>query len=200
MNVFTLLSFFHFTYSEKSTHVSCTDRELVEASLRGDTESFETLVLRYENRVFRFLLRKHSSADTQDITQETFLQAWTGLKSYDSRWEFSTWLFTIAYRASAGFFRQKRRDVMRDASRDEEVLGRIPQPENGSAEETQISVKNIWDTAREVLPEPQMTAMWLFYVEEKSVREIAHIMGRTEVSVKMLLFRGRKKLQRSVRR
>ena len=188
MKYLTLLSLSHFTHSER------TDRELAEAVLRGETENFESLVRRYENRVFRFLLRKHSSADAQDITQDVFLQAWTGLKRYDSRWEFSTWLFTIAYRASAGFFRRKKRDVTYHATRDEEILRRIPQPE--AVEEHEI---NIWDTAREVLPEPQMTAMWFFYVEEKSVREIAHIMGRTEVGVKTLLFRGRKKLQTLVK-
>lgn len=158
------------------------------------------MVRRHERSIYRFLLRKHFPEDAQDITQETFLQAWKSLKNYDSRWEFSTWLFSIAYRVSAGFFRDKKRDVMRGAGRDAEMLGRIPHPEKDSPEEKagggEFSGKNIWEIAREVLSEQQLAAIWMFYVEEKSVREIAWIMKRTEVGVKMLLFRGRKKLRR----
>lgn len=169
------------------------DRELIAATLEGGREYFEELVRRHEDSLYYYLLRRHLPEDAQDVTQETFLQAWRSLGNYDPQWEFSTWLFSIGYRCSAGFFRRRKRDVTQGASRDEEVLGQVAAPP--VAVEEIASPENIWEIAREVLPEPQMTALWMFYVEEKTVREIALIMRRTEVGVKTLLFRGRKRLK-----
>ncbi len=177
-----------------------TDRELIAATLEGRREDFEEVVRRHEDSLYRYFLRRHLPEDALDVVQDTFLQAWKSLGNYDPQWEFSTWLFTIGYRCSAGFYRRKKRDLMHGASRDGDLLGQVQARERAADENHALpagrAAENIWELAAEVLPEPQMTALWMFYVEDKSVREIARIMQRTEVGVKTLLFRGRRKLKR----
>ncbi|MDO4550834.1 MAG: RNA polymerase sigma factor [Planctomycetia bacterium] len=175
------------------------DHELIEAILQGDSAIFEEIVRRYESSLYYFLLRRHSPEDANDLLQETFLEAWKSLKNYNLQWKFSTWLFAISYHTSAGFFRKKKRDVMVRAHRDGKILDQVAVQEEGyfvELSETKDIMENVWETAHEVLPESQVMALWLFYVEEKSIREISHIMQRSEVGVKILLFRGRKKLRR----
>lgn len=194
----TLISPSWISYKEKMLMIR-TDRELIAATLDGKRECFEEVVRRHEDSLYRFLSRRHSQEDAFDVVQETFLQAWKCLGNYNPQWEFSTWLYSIAYRLSAGVYRQRKRDVLHGASRSAEVLCQVPReelPEAGATLLNGKSPENVWDIAREVLPVPQMSALWMFYVEDKSVREIAQIMRRTEVGVKTLLFRGRKKLQR----
>ena len=54
--------------------------------------------------------------------------------------------------------------------------------------------RRLWDLASDVLSEEQTTALWLFYVEDMSVRGIALVLGRSQASVKIMLFRARRKL------
>ncbi len=55
------------------------------------------------------------------------------------------------------------------------------------------NMDNLWQQARR-LPASQYTALWLRYAEDMSVREVAGVMGKTQVYVKVLLYRGRKRL------
>lgn len=170
------------------------DQELVDQALSGETRSFEELVCRYQTMLHRFFLQRHSQEEAQDLLQETFLRAWQNLARYRKCWAFSTWIFTIAYRQSVSCFRKKRRRFSPLPLTNRENLEQIAAPvsENPLAER---SLENLWNLAKTILPEPQWSALWLFYAEEKSIREIAHILRRTETGIKTLLFRGRQKLR-----
>jgi RNA polymerase sigma-70 factor (ECF subfamily) len=74
------------------------DEVLIKAVLGGDTERFSPLVTRYQTRVLRFILKyEYNIQDAQDLAQETFLQAFRALPSFDHRARFSTWLTGIAF-------------------------------------------------------------------------------------------------------
>ena len=79
---------------------------------------------------------------------------------------------------------------------DSELLESIPsdafQPVRLVAEEE--GRRHLGALAAELLSEPQMTAVWLYYVEDMSVKDIARVQGRSRVAVKTMLFRARKKL------
>jgi RNA polymerase sigma-70 factor (ECF subfamily) len=79
-----------------------TDEQLVEATLEGSDGAFAELVQRYQDRLLRFLLTRSSSrADAEDAIQDTFINAYRYLASFDSRWRFSTWIYRIAIRNAA---------------------------------------------------------------------------------------------------
>jgi len=71
------------------------DEALIKAILGGDTDRFSPLVTRYQTRVMRFILKyEYNTHDAQDLAQETFLQAFRALPSFNHRARFSTWLLT----------------------------------------------------------------------------------------------------------
>lgn len=73
------------------------DLSLIEKINAGDYQAFEALVNRYEGKVYRLAIRMlRNPEDAQDALQETFLQVYRGLKTFEGRSNFSTWLFRLA--------------------------------------------------------------------------------------------------------
>ncbi len=73
------------------------DQALIDKINAGDFQAFEALVNRYESKVYRLAMRmlRHQQ-DAEDALQESFLQVYRGLKSFEGRSNFSTWLFRLA--------------------------------------------------------------------------------------------------------
>jgi len=77
------------------------DEALAARAAAGDDPAFETLVIRYQARMFRLAARMvGSEADAPDVVQEGFLQAYRGLASFRGESKFSTWLYRIATNAA----------------------------------------------------------------------------------------------------
>ncbi len=147
------------------------------------------LVTRYERRLFNFLLRRvPCAADAEDIAQEAFLRAWQSIDRYDPTWEFSTWLYTIARRLAANELAAARRRARYQPATG--VHGQSTDPAQIVADRE--SQTNLWTIAQRVLNPDQQTALWLRYSEQMSVQDIAAILGRTGVSVRVLMFRARR--------
>ena len=72
---------------------------LVSRAQHGSLPCFAELVKRFEGRLFNFLVRRTvTTHDAEDLVQDAFVRAWQRIDQYDPRWQFSTWLFTIANR------------------------------------------------------------------------------------------------------
>ncbi len=166
------------------------DEQLACRAQGGCSASFEELVRRYQVPLLQFLRRRTTAADAEDLVQDTLIRAYENLKRYCPKWRFCTWLFTIARRLNINQQRRRR------PAADSEILESVPsgtlQPVQWVGE--QESRRRLWDRAAEVLNEGQMTAVWLYYVEDLSVKEIAMVEGRSRAAVKTMLFRARKKL------
>jgi len=73
------------------------DQVLVQKAQAGDFRAFQDLVNRYEGKVYRLAMRMlRNQQDAEDALQETFLQVYRGLKNFEGRSSFSTWLFRLA--------------------------------------------------------------------------------------------------------
>lgn len=166
--------------------------ELAQRSQQGCKDSFAELVERYGNRLFQFLHRKTSSVqDAEDLVQDTFVKAYQSIHSYRDSWKFSTWLFTIAKRLSISRYRSRR--YLKPAARLESEVAESP---DVHAQE-QIG-SSLWTMAR-TLTQNQYQALWLKYAEDMSIKEIAAVMGKTQVNVKVLLYRARTNLAKRLR-
>ena len=170
--------------------------ELALAARSGERGAFEALVERFEAPLFRFLLvRTGRAADAEDLTQEAFLRAWQKIESYDPRWRFSTWLFTLAKRMAVSRARARRPEAPEATGTDvlaHAAVDHDPAVHAADAEERE----NLWALAERVLGVEQRSALWLRYVEELPMDEIARVLGRPRVSVRVLLFRARSRLAR----
>jgi RNA polymerase sigma-70 factor, ECF subfamily len=176
--------------SSEPLEMPTSDEELARRAQQGCVDSFEQLLRRFQTPVLHFLRRRGLFADAEDLTQETFLRAYENLHRYSPRWAFSTWLFTIARRTGVNHRRRLRPAT--DASAVESAASSIASPLDAILSEESRS--RLWDRAAQVLTEEQNTALWLHYVEEMPARAIAQVLGRSWASVKVMLFRARKRL------
>lgn len=146
--------------------------ELVCRTQQGCERSFEELVERYSVRLYQFLLhRTQSVQDAEDLVQETFVKAYRNICRYRNSCKFSTWLFTIAKRLASSHFRS-----LSHSQRIVQNKSESPWPGD--------------------LPMGQYQALWLRYAEDMSIKEIAKVLRKSQVGVKVLLYRARIKLGR----
>jgi len=167
------------------------DDETLAARARGGCAvSFEELVRRYQVPLLHFLRERGPEADAEDVLQETFIRAYQNLDKFKAKWRFSTWLFTIARRLNSN----ERRRVRSES--DTAAVDSLPDRHGDPAERAADAEhrERLWAVAAEVLEEEQHTALWLFYVEEMPVKEIAKVLNRFTPSVKTMLHRARRKL------
>ncbi len=172
-------------------------RQLALRSQGRSLPAFTELVTRYERRLFNFVLRRvMCAADAEDVVQEAFLRAWQSIDRYDPTWEFSTWLYTIARRLAANQYAASRRLALRA----EPTINTASAP---SADPAEIAARNeqqgnLWPTAQRILTDDQRTALWLRYGESMSVQDIANVLGKTRVAVRVILFRARRALAEEI--
>ena len=184
---------------------SATDEQLACQAQAGCARSFEELVARFQVPLLHFLRHRGAAGEAEDLVQDTMVRAYENLHRYRPKWKFSTWLFTIARRLNINHHRRQRR-VPRQCANDlcdnEEI--RLESVPSGWSQPQQVAMEaeqreRIWDLAAKVLTADQNTAIWLHYVEGLPVADIAHVLGRSRVSVKAMMFRARKKLLPLVR-
>ena len=161
--------------------------DLARRSQQGCRASFAELVERYGTRLLRFLRRRTNSLhDAEDLVQDTFVRAYTNIDGYRSTYKFSTWLFTIARNLASSRLRRRYRS---------EPVSQARTTEPGPHEQmTQGETRqNLWAAAR-TLSANQYEALWLRYAEDMPIKEIAQVMGKSQVSVKVTLCRARTRL------
>jgi len=167
--------------------------ELIDRALGGSVDAFEQLVLHYQDSLYRFLLvRANSTADAEDVLQETFVAAFKYLPGYRKKYRFSTWLFTIAVRQLG---RQRKRG-MESVDLSDSISCQQAGPEELGIEMEQR--RSLWQIARSCLGEAQFTALWLFYVEDLPLVEIGKVMKRPVSWVKVNLLRARRRMSKEL--
>jgi RNA polymerase sigma-70 factor, ECF subfamily len=184
------------------------DEELIAEVLAGQTDSFSELAGRHRQRVERLCRRFFSDEEmARDIAQESFIRAFTALRSYRAEMPFGGWLRAIVVNLCYDELRRRRRrpeELVGDFSAPEVqwmqlVNGATPEQLVGEAEERRES----YDLAHRLLdtlkPEDRMV-MVLKESEELSVSEIAETLGWSEAKVKIRAFRARQALRKQAER
>lgn len=167
------------------------DEELARLSRDGSFAAFEEIVRRFDQRIYAFVFQScRCDADAREITQETFIRAFRALAQFDFTQSFAPWIFTIARRKCIDHFRARRTPAGSRVLEDAESDANDPASLLQSREEAQ----NLWSLARRVLPEIQHQALWLYYVEEMPMGEIARALGKSQTHVKVILLRARRSL------
>jgi RNA polymerase sigma-70 factor (ECF subfamily) len=166
------------------------DDAIVQLIQAGRAEqAFERLVPAYRRRVIGLaysVLRDRAAAE--DLAQEVFVKLWRALPRYDGRARLSTWIYAITRNAAISTLRARRRSVsLSDPAVLAEVENReaAPDPDPGDAA--------LWRQV-EALPEKQRQAVILYYQDERTVDEVAAMMGMPVNTVKTHLHRARASL------
>lgn len=168
------------------------DREYVRLSQAGDRRAYGELVRRYQERVYRFVLRMVNSHDEAlELTQEAFINAWQALPDWRPDAEFRTWLFRIASNAAMDCLR--RRKVVEFVALEDDYDA----PGAGPGPEAQLQTKQnlaALESALGRLPPEQREIVLLREVEDMSYAEIGATLGINEGTVKSRLARAREAL------
>lgn len=174
---------------------SAAEEELVRQTQAGSFAAFEELVRRFEGRIFAFAAGAcRDAAAAREITQDTFVRAFQAIARCDATRPFGPWLFTIARRQCAD--RRRTPCSLPLEAAPEPVCEENPASELAGRE----ARRDLWALARDRLPAAQFQALWLKYAEDQTVAQIAAVLGKTQVHVKVLLFRARRTLARELSR
>ena len=182
------------------------DRELVRRAQAGDKEAFEELVRRHQHRVFAVaggILRRRE--DVEDVAQQVFVKAYFSLRRFDQRAAFSTWLYKITVNECWDLLRKKKvRPLLYESDLSEEQAGQFSAAErleSGAQDvsdklEAQQQVENLLQG----LDERDRMMLILKEVEGFAIDEIAEILDLNANTVKVRLFRARRRIVNQVRR
>src|SRR5713226_9327601 len=176
------------------------DRELVRRAQREDKEAFEELVRRHQHRVFAVaggILRRRE--DVEDIAQQVFLKAYFALKRFDQRAAFSTWLYKITVNECWDLLRKKKvRPLVYESDLSEEQARQVitsGEKENpGPDISEKLVAREHVERLLEGLDERDRLMLILKEVEGFSIEEIAEVMKLNGNTVKVRLFRARRRV------
>lgn len=178
------------------------DRELVSRILDGERDLFTTLVRRYEKRVVNYVYRiTRRWEESHDLAQEIFMKVYLALDRYDSKFQFSTWLFRIAQNSAIDMIRKKS---LNEVSMTVGGEGEGDEREREIEDEDSISPHRALhnkemaaaiDEAVENLPDDYRELIQLRHFAELSYEEIATMKKLPLGTVKNKLFRARNMLK-----
>ncbi|MCX6833015.1 MAG: sigma-70 family RNA polymerase sigma factor [candidate division Zixibacteria bacterium] len=163
------------------------DLDLMRRVQEGEMVSYNTLVNRYKDRLFNVLYRMLSSEDeANDLLQETFLRVWQHKMSYDFRFAFSTWIYTIALNLARNELRRRKKIKFLDIFDFADKLAAKEEKKDTSA-----NLKTLLEAEMKRLPEKYKTAFLLRDVDNLSYEEIAQVLGVPLGTVKSRVNRAR---------
>ncbi len=176
------------------------DRELVRRAQADDKEAFEELVRRHQHRVFAVaggILRRRE--DVEDIAQQVFVKAYFSLKRFDQRAALSTWLYKITVNECWDLLRKKKvRPLIYESDLSEEQARQLDGSEKhenlGPDTSETLEMRQHVDRLLAGIDERDRMMLILKEVEGFAVEEIAQMMDLNANTVKVRLFRARRRI------
>lgn len=174
-----------------------TDSEIINQVLAGNTAAYAMLVGRYRNRVYtlayQIILNRE---DAEEVAQDTFVKAFTALRSFKERAKFSTWLYRIVVNTALNKKKIKKYIVVDITGTEEQeeydYIYPLLQPLENKEQQKFILL------AMGSLQQAERICITMYYLNELSVNEIHELTHLTAANIKVLLHRGRKHLYESL--
>ena len=174
-----------------SANLSASDEVLIGRIAKGDRLAMQVLFARHQVRVYRFVIRLVGNQTVaEDLISDVFLDVWRQADRFEGRSAVSTWLLAIARFKALSVMRRKPDQELND-----EMAGAI----EDKADDPEISIQKKDKSAAlrrclEMLSPEHREVIDLVYYHEKSVLEVAQIVGIPEATVKTRMFYARKRL------
>jgi len=168
------------------------DEALIGAIAAGDRRAMQALYARHNVRIYRFVLRlTNDSSLAEDIVSEVFIDVWRGAEGFKVKSRVSTWMLAIARHKTLSALRRRS-----DEQLDEDAAAAIADP----ADDAETTANNRDRSAIVQQCLSQLSALHrevldLVYYHEKSVDEVAEIVGAPINTVKTRMFYARKRMQ-----
>jgi RNA polymerase sigma-70 factor (ECF subfamily) len=170
------------------------DINLINAIKNGDTKAYAQLVERYKDLVYTLALRmlKHRE-EAEEVAQDTFIKVFKSLDKFKGDSKFSTWVYRVTYNTCLDNIKKNKKHL-NNVPIDAYTFNKLDTIDNALDhminEERNVLIKKCINK----LPEDSSALLTLFYFEELSLDEISKIINVEANTVKVKLFRARKKL------
>lgn len=163
---------------------------IARCALGDDRRAFGTLVEAYQGEIRRFFLNLTfgDAALSDDLAQETFIKAYTSIRSFKGLSKFSTWLYRIAYNEFYSYSRKRHEERLDEDNKKEYGNDAIDSYEHDT------NVKLDINTAMQKLNETERSIVTLYYLQDISIKRITEITGLPEGTIKSHLSRARTKM------
>ena len=175
------------------------DVQLIQRTLSGDDTAFGILLQRYQKSVHALVWRKIGDFHiAEDITQDTFLQAYKKLSTLKNPNQFAGWLYVIADRLCIDWSRKRRLRTQLLEDTPVEEIERASYIHHVSEVQEAERTERRYELVKKLLaklPESERTVVTLFYLGEMTTKEIGKFLGVSVGTIKSRLRRGRKRLQ-----
>ncbi|MDM8551004.1 RNA polymerase sigma factor [Desulfobacterales bacterium HSG2] len=179
------------------------DAEIVRRVLEGDVNSFEHLLKKYKNYVFK-IVNKHVPYDqVEETAQDVFVRAYQSLPKFEGRSSFKQWLAKITVRTCYDFWRKtyKNRELPMSSltENQKDWLEKVISDQASQSfyeEVTREEAREVLNYALDRLSSEDRMVLELVYLEGLSGKEAADLLGWSVANVKVRAFRSRKKLHK----
>ncbi len=170
------------------------DEHLINKVIKGENNAYAVLVDRYKHMVYTLALKiVKNREDAEEVAQDTFVKAYSALNEFKGESKFSTWLYKIAYYRSLDYLKKNKRRVETttiDISEEYNIASMDDALDGMEIKERAEIIKH----AIQELPADDAVLITLYYFETLSMNEISKVMGIPANTIKVRLFRGRKRL------
>ena len=175
------------------------DVQLIQRTLSGDDTAFGILLQRHQKSVHALVWRKIGDFHiAEDITQDTFLQAYKKLSTLKNHNQFAGWLYVIADRLCIDWSRKRILITQSLEDTPVEEIERASHAHHVSEERETELTEHRHELVKKLLaklPESERTVVTLYYLGEMTTKEIGKFLGVSVDTIKSRLRRGRKRLQ-----
>jgi RNA polymerase sigma-70 factor (ECF subfamily) len=181
------------------------DQKLVIKVQRGDKKAFDVLVLKYQHKVVKLVMRYvRDPSEAMDVTQEAFLKAYRALPGFRGDSAFYTWLYRIAINTAKNYLVAARRrpldyDLDLQDPEQYDMRGRLSDGDTPEGMVLSDEIKDTVNRAIQFLPEDLRTAIILRELEGMSYEEIATTMQCPVGTVRSRIFRAREAIDKKIR-
>ena len=175
----------------RSTDKETSDEVLVGLIAKGDRDAMQVLFGRHNVRVFRFLTRfVDNEASAEDLVSEVFIEVWRNAGQFEARSQVSTWLLSIARHKALSALRRRSTDEL-----DDDVIEFIEDPSDSPEVTLQKTERSeiLRDCLMRLSP-AHREIIDLVYYHERTIDEVAEIIGVPRNTVKTRLFYARKRI------
>ncbi len=181
------------------------DQLLVERVQKGESQAFDLLVLKYQNRIINLVSRFVSDhSEAQDVAQEAFIKAYRAIERFRGDSAFYTWLYRIAINTAKNYLVSRSRrpptsDVDAQDAEQYSIDTRLKDRDTPERELLRAEIAETISTAIADLPEDLRTAIVLREMEAMSYEDIALTMSCPIGTVRSRIFRAREAIDEKLR-
>ncbi len=180
------------------------DQRLVERVQRGDKVAFDLLVLKYQHKVVKLIMRYvRDPSEALDVSQEAFLKAYRALPKFRGDSAFYTWLYRIAVNTAKNHIvAMNRRPIEYDLDLQEsdgyELNVKLRNEDSPEKIAQRDELRQTVQSAIDSLPDELRVAILLREIDGMSYEEIAHAMECPVGTVRSRIFRAREAIDKTI--